>query len=300
MIDRIALGSFEGPIVAQGTALWGSQKSGDSAMALADSGFEQGLTWLDVAEGYPSPMRIETHGITESIVGDWLTSKPRDQVQITTKAYGPSRQFRGGGASSLEPAEIRNALEGSLRRLRTEYVDMYLLHWPDSEDYDNFFGNSFEHRAAAQVEVLSKLRGEGKLKEWGLSNAEPGDMLAYTEASKKMNVAPPVISQNRINPLTLEKATEGVTLPLQAYGVLGHGVLSGKYLDRECPQGSRLSFLSSEGVDIPDMTDAVSRYLTEAQGDPCSFALNRVLGHDSVVSAVIGFSNEHQISGILK
>ncbi len=128
-----SLGSLKVSAVCLGTMTFGQQNSAAEAHEQLDYAFERGVNFIDTAEMYPVPPRAETFTRTESIVGEWLARQPRDRVVLATKVTGPRRGLNWirGGPKALDAANIQAALEGSLTRLRTDYVDLYQIHWPE-------------------------------------------------------------------------------------------------------------------------------------------------------------------------
>ncbi|GLC33117.1 hypothetical protein PLESTB_000368700 [Pleodorina starrii] len=266
---RHKLGSsdLEVPIVCLGTMTWGEQNTEEEAFEQLDYALSVGVNFIDTAELYPVPPRPETVGRTETYIGNWLKARGcRDKVIIATKVAAPlpgvdrswvvaNRSEPPGPATQpeLDEASIRAALEGSLRRLQTDYVDLYQIHWPAR--YVPLWGKrqyrveqerphvSFED----QVRVMGALIQEGKIRHWGLSNETTYGVCQMCEAAKRLGVPPPVSIQNDFAPvyrhfeeeLAEACAPSAYNLGLLAYGVLAGGTLSGKYLEGEGPDNGR-------------------------------------------------------------
>jgi len=225
-LPRRKIGALSVPILALGTAGWGAKTNRHAALRIADTAIELGINFFDTAEGYPAPMSVETHGRSEIILGQWLASGARDRAQICSKVYGPSRAFRGGQATRLDPQEILSALEGSLNRLRTEYIDLYLIHWPDSCDYDAFLGGEVADRLKEQSHAMGQALRAGKIRAWGLSNASLKDFDDYCRAADHVGAPRPTVAQNRFSLWDDPQGMADHPLPLMAYGALNHGRLS--------------------------------------------------------------------------
>ena len=167
--------------VCLGTMTFGQQNLESEAHAQLDAAFARGVNFIDAAEMYPVPARAETYGRTESIVGSWLRGRPRDSVVLATKVAGPGRNMAWirGGPLSLDRSNIREAVEASLTRLGTDYIDLYQLHWP-ARNQPMFGQWRFEpgHEGPAtpieeQLVALAELVAEGKIRYVGLSNEHP-------------------------------------------------------------------------------------------------------------------------------
>jgi len=225
-LPRRTIGDLSVPILALGTAGWGAKTNRRAALRIADAALELGINFFDTAEGYPAPMSAETHGRSEVILGQWLASGARDRAQICSKVYGPSRTLRSGQVTRLDPQEILSALEESLNRLGTEYIDLYLIHWPDSCDYDAFLGGEVAGRLNEQVHAMGQALRAGKSRAWGLSNASHKDFADYCRAADDVGVPRPVVAQNRFSLWEDPHGMADHPVPLMAYGALNYGRVS--------------------------------------------------------------------------
>ncbi|MFZ5474288.1 MAG: aldo/keto reductase, partial [Pseudomonadota bacterium] len=187
--------------VCLGTMTFGQQTSEAEAHAQLDYAAERGVNFIDAAEMYPVPARADTYGRTEEIVGNWLARQPRDKFIIATKIAGPARNLKWirGGPPALDRANIRAAIEGSLRRLRTEYVDLYQLHWPE-RNTPLFGAWQFDPArerectpVLVQLEALGELVREGKVRYVGLSNETPWGVAQFVRLAESHGL-PRVIS----------------------------------------------------------------------------------------------------------
>ena len=195
-MQRVKLGrtDIEVPDYCLGTMTWGTQTSEAEAHAQMDAALEAGLDFLDTAEMYPvNPVRAETAGLTETIIGNWVAkSGKRDKWVIATKHSGQRSELRGG--KGIGPDTVREVLEGSLRRLQTDYVDLYQFHWPNRAHYHFRRNWHFDPREqppanetldnfAATMEVLGDLVREGKIRAFGLSNETAWGTIRWLDAA---------------------------------------------------------------------------------------------------------------------
>ena len=246
-------------LICLGTMTWGEQNSQEEAFAQMDYSEEKGINFFDTAELYPVPPKSETYTKTETIIGNWFDQKKnRDQVILATKISGPGPSWiRGGGMQYFEKS-FSKAIEDSLRRLKTDYIDLYQLHWPErNTNYFSKLGykhdekeeewNSFE----SILKILNKFIDQGKIRHIGISNETPYGLTQFLKISEIYKL-PRVVSVQ--NPYSLVNRTYEVGMTeisirdqvgLLAYSPLGFGVLSGKYLNNQMPEGSRLKLFSN-------------------------------------------------------
>ena len=241
-------------LICLGTMTWGEQNSQEEAFEQMNYSVENGINFFDTAELYAVPPKAETYSKTETMIGNWFQEKKnRDQIILATKISGPGLTWIRGGGMQYNQESISKAIEGSLKRLQTDYIDLYQLHWP--ERTTNFFSklgyrhdqkeeewNSFE----SILTILKKFVEQGKIRHIGLSNETPYGLTKYLNLSEALNL-PRVVSVQ--NPYSLVNRTYEVGMAeisirdqagLLAYSPLGFGVLSGKYLNDQMPEGSRL------------------------------------------------------------
>lgn len=298
-----------------GTMTWGEQNSEAEAHEQLDYAIDQGINFLDTAEMYPVPARPETQGATESIIGNWLKKRGcRDKVIIATKVAGPGRDwlthFRGGN-NRLDRWNIETAVEESLRRLRTDYIDYYQLHWPDRQT--NFFGRlgypwpekDDSIPLEDTLEVLADLVRAGKVREVGVSNETPWGVmrclcLEQTRGLPRIQgIQNPYSLLNRSFEVGLAEISHREQVGLLAYSPLGFGVLSGKYLHGRRPPGARLTrFPDYTRYSNPQAEAATEAYVAlarEAGLDPARMALAFVTSRPFVTSNIIGATTMAQL-----
>lgn len=242
-------------LICLGTMTWGEQNTEAEAHAQLDYATDQGINFIDAAEMYPVPPRQETQGLTETYLGNWLAQRGRrDELVIASKVAGPGNgltYLRGG--PRLTRDHIQRALEDSLRRLQTDYLDLYQVHWPDRNT--NFFGRlGYQHVDSEQVtpieetlEALDDLVRQGKVRHIGLSNETPWGTMRYLQLAEQRGWPRPVSIQNPYNLLNrsfevgLAEVAHREQVGLLAYSPLAFGVLSGKYLNGQRPPAARLT-----------------------------------------------------------
>lgn len=296
--------------ICMGTMTFGSQTDEAEALRILDRCFDEGINFYDTAEGYPVPPDIKWVGRTEEIVGRWLKTKNRDAIILATKVSGPSHVwFKSpcrGGMTALDRHNIRTAIEASLMRLQTDYVDLYQTHWPDHDaPYDEI------------MDALDELVREGKVRILGCSNETSWGLMKSLAASEKLGVARYHTIQNNFSlnnrrfedELAQVCRQEGVSLI--PYSPLAGGVLSGKYQGGATPEGARFSrYLAMEGRQaamgrrfVNDKSlAATERYLAiaaEAGIDPVTMATAWSKQHDFVASTIVGVSSYDQLEPIL-
>ena len=296
--------------ICMGTMTFGSQTGEAEAFRILDRCFDEGISFYDTAEGYPVPPDIKWVGRTEEIVGRWLKTKNRDAIILATKVSGPSHVwFKSpcrGGMTTLDRHNIRSAIEGSLTRLQTDYVDLYQTHWPDEgAPYDEM------------MDALDELVREGKVRILGCSNETSWGLMKSLAASERLGVARHHTIQNNFSlnnrrfedELAQVCRQEGVSLI--PYSPLAGGVLSGKYQGGARPEGARFSrYLGMEGRQaamgrrfVNDKSlAATERYLAIAEENglhPVTMATAWSKQHDFVASTIVGVSAYDQVDPIL-
>ena len=251
------LGSTEVDVstICLGTMTWGEQNSKADGFEQMDYAIDNGVNFWDTAEIYAIPMREETYGETENIIGEWFKkTKKRDKVILATKVSGPtSKEYIRGGGCSYDKKSMSEALEKSLKRMQTDYIDLYQLHWPERNT--NFFGQQgYEHDSNEKnwiafeeiLETLKKFVDAGKIRYVGLSNETAWGLAKCLELSKLKNLPKMMAVQNPYNLLnrTYEVGLAEISVREQsgllAYSPLAFGYLTGKYRNNNMPKGSRI------------------------------------------------------------
>ena len=298
-----------------GTMTFGEQNTEAEAHGQLDLAVAAGVNFIDTAEIYPVPPRAETQGLTERYIGTWLRQRGgRDRLILASKVAGPGAwigYLRDGG-NRLDRPNIAAALDGSLARLQTDYLDLYQLHWPDRET--NFFGKlGYEHRPEdlsvpllETLEALDQQVKAGKVRHIGLSNETPWGLMTFLRLAERHGLPRPVSIQNPYNLLNrtfeigLAEAALREHCGLLAYSPLGFGVLSGKYLNGVRPPGARLTlFQRFSRYSNPEAERATTDYVALARRhglDPAQMALAWVTSRPFVTSNIIGATTEAQLA----
>ncbi len=309
---RLWHSALEVPAIGLGTMTFGQQVDERTAHAIMDEAFEAGIDFLDAAEMYPVPARAETFGDTERILGTWLARKPRASVTVATKVAGPARgiEWIRGGPLALDEANIREAVEGSLRRLQTDYIDLYQIHWPARNvpmfgqyEYDPGCEREAES-LRAQLEAMARLISEGKVRHVGVSNETPwGVMTCLRLADEGL---PRVVSiqnayhlMNRTFDMGLSEVCVRERVSMLAYSPLGFGHLTGKYVENPDAPG-RINEFPQFGQryvkeNVAPASRAYARLAREHGLTPAQLALAFCYRRDSVASTLIGVTSRAQL-----
>jgi len=238
-----------------GTMTWGEQNNEKDAFEQMNYALEHGINFFDTAEIYPSPCFEKTSGSTEKIIGNWFEkNKTRNKVILASKISGPGFSWVRGGGPQYSEKNIKEAIENSLKRLKTDYIDLYQLHWPERET--NFFGklgftyNNDINRKWNNIEtilsVLKQFIDQGKIRYIGLSNETPWGLAKFLEISnlhklpRIMSVQNPYNLLNRSYEVGLAEISIREPSGLLAYSPLAGGYLSGKYRNNQLPDKSRM------------------------------------------------------------
>ena len=299
--------------ICLGTMTWGQQNSEQEAFEQLDYAVDQGINFIDAAEMYPVPPRKETQGLTETYLGNWLRRRGhRDRLVIASKVAGPGNgidYLRGG--PRLTGPHIRQAVQDSLKRLQTDYLDLYQVHWPDR--HTNFFGKlGYEHRADEQMtpieetlEALAGLVSEGLVRHIGLSNETAWGTMRYLQLAKERGWPRVVSIQNPYNLLNrsfevgLAEIAHREKVGLLAYSPLAFGVLSGKYLGGRRPENSRITLFSRfsryNSVQADEAALAYCRLARVHDLTPAQMALAYVNSRDFVTANIIGATSMDQL-----
>lgn len=301
--------------ICLGTMTWGEQNTAADGHEQMDYAVDQGINFFDTAELYPIPPRVETQGRTEDIIGSWFAARGnRSKIVLATKVVGRTNAtyFRNGSISRLHREHIFQAIEGSLRRLRTDYIDLYQVHWPD-RPMQLFGGNgiNYQHMEDPGIPVeetlsaLGELSQQGKIRHIGISNETAWGTMKYLHAAETAGLPRIVTIQNAYNLLnrTFEHSLSEIALRedvgLLAYSPLAQGYLTGKYEDGALPKGSRKQlFDRMQRYQTLTAAPAISAYLRLARKfglDPAQMALQFVTTRPFVTSNIIGATTMEQL-----
>ncbi len=296
-----------------GTMTFGEQNTEAEAHAQLDLAVARGINFIDTAEIYPVPPRGETQGLTERYIGSWLQARRnRADLVLASKVSGPGdwmRHLRGG--PRLNRDHLERALDDSLRRLRTDYLDLYQVHWPAR--HTNFFGRlGFEPGPEPQatpieetLEVLARFVAQGRVRHIGISNETPWGTMRYLCLAREhgwpriVSIQNPYNLLNRSYEIGMAEISHREHAGLLAYSPLAFGVLSGKYLHGARPPNARLSlFTRFDRYSNEPGTRATERYVTLARDHglrPAQMALAYVTSRPFVTSNIIGATTLGQL-----
>ena len=238
--------------ICLGTMTWGEQNTQDEAFEQMDFALSNGVNFWDTAELYAVPPRKETYGDTEEIIGNWFEkTKKRKEVILATKVAGPARDYLRNGENSFTGPNLESALNNSLKRLKTDYVDLYQLHWPE-RNVNNFGRLGYVHKEKDWNQFedvlgeLNKYIKAGKIRYVGLSNETPWGALNFLQLSKDknlprmMSIQNPYSLLNRSYEVGLAEVSIREKIGCLAYSPLASGYLTGKYRNKNFPKGSRM------------------------------------------------------------
>jgi aryl-alcohol dehydrogenase-like predicted oxidoreductase len=301
------------PEVCVGSMTWGSQNSEAEGHAQLDYAYSRGANFIDTAEMYAVPPSPETYTKTETIVGNWLKKQPRDKIILATKVAGFSRGMpwvRGG--QDATPSSIREAVDLSLKRLQTDYIDLYQLHWP-SRNVPAFgpleFDPAKEHESASieeQLSTFAELVKAGKIRHIGVSNETPWGLMKWTSTAEKLGL-PRIASVQNPYSLVHRAFDEGSPeicfrekIALLAYSPLAFGQLSGKYVDNADAHGRLNMFAKtwSPRWRGPRVLEAARDYAKLARDNglvPAAMAIAWCKSRWFVSSTIIGTSSVEQM-----
>ncbi len=300
-----------------GTMTFGQQNSESEGHEQLDYALSRGINFIDTAEVYSIPPRPETQGSTERIIGSWLACRRnRDKVVIATKVAGRSEMAwlrKDGRPPTLDRKNILEAVEGSLKRLQTDYIDLFQLHWPDRSVPLFGAGGSTWREPSVREEVpieetlavLSEFVRSGKVRHIGLSNETPWGVAQFLRAAEQ-GVGPRVVSiqnayhlMNRAFEMGLAEFAWRERVGLLAYSPLAQGYLTGKYQNGARPAGARTTlFQRGQRYEAPGAASAIDAYLGLAKElgiDPAQLAIAFAASRSFVTSAIIGATTMAQL-----
>ena len=303
-------------VICLGSMTWGEQNTLEEACQQLDFAVDQGVNFIDTAELYPSPMQARTQGRTEQHIGNWLqTRADRDKLIIATKICPAAAyiDYLRGAGNRLDRENVRQAVDASLKRLQTDYIDLYQVHWPERDT--NYFGRQDYYHAPEKdgtpiAETLSALAEQvqaGKIRYLGVSNETPWGVSEYLRLAREaglpriVSIQNPYSLLNRTFEIGLAEFAHREQVGLLAYSPLGFGVLSGKYLDGKQPPGARLTLFGAKykryTTDIAQQ--CTRRYITVAREhgmDPAQLALAFVNQRPFLTSSIIGATTMEQLA----
>ena len=299
--------------ICLGTMTWGEQNTQDEGFEQMNYALEKGVNFWDTAEIYSIPPKKETFGDTEVIIGNWFEkTKKREKIILASKVCGPMREYVRGGGNQFGEKNITEALEGSLKRLKTDYIDLYQLHWPERKT--NFFGKlGYEHdddhdwtRFEDILESLKKFIVQGKVRHIGLSNETAWGLSKFLDISKNkslprmLSVQNPYNLLNRTYEIGLAEISVREQSGLLAYSPLACGYLSGKYRNNQMPKNSRIE---RDGefwtrYNKPNTNKAIEAYYEiskKYQLDMSQMSLKFIEIQPFVTSVIIGATTMQQL-----
>lgn len=310
---RLGITDLKVSVICLGTMTYGQQNTEAEGHEQIEYALSQGVNFIDTAEMYSVPGRPETQGSTERIIGTWLKkSKGRKDIILATKITGPSPSFTHISPNlGFSRLRILEAIEGSLKRLQTEYIDIYQMHWPERKT--NYFGtlgyqvhdSEWHDNFEEAIETMNDLVKMGKIKHWGLSNETPWGVLRTCSIADKHHLPRPISIQNPYNLLNrsfevgLSEISIREKIGLLAYSPMAFGLLSGKFhkgLDK--PQDRINQFKNLVRYNGANSREATSRYIEIAENaglTPAQLALSFVNDRPFVCSNIIGATNMSQL-----
>lgn len=302
--------------ICLGTMTYGEQNSEQEGHEQLDFALAHGVNFIDTAELYAIPPKADTYGATEKVIGSWIKKRNRrDDIVLASKIAGPGPDWVAHireGRTRFDASTIKEALNDSLRRLQTDYLDLYQLHWPERDT--NYFGqlgfeaNESEAELTPIHETLQALAEHvkaGKIRYIGLSNETPWGMMQFIAAAKAYNL-PSIVSVqnpysllNRSYEVGCAEISHRENIGLMAYSPLGFGVLTGKYLNHAQPEGARITrWPHYKRYSNPQAVAATEAYVALAkqhQLDPAQMALAFVNSRPFLASNIIGATSLSQL-----
>jgi aryl-alcohol dehydrogenase (NADP+) len=299
--------------VCLGTMTWGQQNSEREAHEQLDYAVAQGINFIDTAEMYPVPPNAQTQGRTENFLGSWLVRQKRDRLYVATKIAGPGRRdWIRGGRTDLTREVIAEAVDTSLARLQTDYIDLYQIHWPQrnvpmfgSTEFDpsKEKGGPSIHQ---QVQGMAEMIKAGKIRYYGLSNETSWGVCEFRRAAKESGLPGPVTIQNSYSLLSrnvdndLAEVLYREDISLLAYSPLAAGILSGKYMGGAKPEGARFTLFDTLGIRfrkpmVPEAVDAYAALARRRGLTLVQLALGYVASRWFLGSSIIGATSMMQL-----
>ena len=298
--------------ICLGTMTWGEQNTQEEGFKQMDYAMNEGVNFWDTAELYSIPPKKNTYGKTEEIIGNWFQkTKKRNKIILATKVSGPGLSWIRGGGNQYDEKNLNEAVNESLKRLKTDYIDLYQLHWPERKS--NFFGKlGYQHKDENNwnkfediLNSLNKIIKSGKIRYIGMSNETPYGLSRYLEISKNkdlprmMSVQNPYSLVNRTYEIGMSEISIREKCGLLVYYPLASGALSGKYRDGQMPKNARITlFKGWERMINPLAMKAYDEYFKlakEANITMVQLAQAFVNSRPFVTSNIIGATTMDQL-----
>ena len=327
-MEYVKLGTTDTEVsrICLGTMTWGCQNSQDEAFAQMDCALEQGVNFWDTAEMYAVPPSPDTYGTTETIIGNWFAARGRRGEVVLATKLSPVPWARGEAEAGPCPGSVRKAVTESLRRLRTDCIDLYQLHWPTNRPnlaFTNRWSYAPDPAGSAPgriresiAAVLEALDGEvkaGRIRHYGLSNDSAWGLMTHQHIARTLGVAPVVSLQNEYSLLDRALVEYNIAetlayekISFMAWSPIAMGILSGKYLNRVMPAGARFSpeVLGDQGNRFlqrltPAVDLATARYVELARRhglDPVQMAIKFTIRHPHLSTTIIGATSLEQLN----
>ena len=298
--------------ICLGTMTFGNQNSEHEAFEQMDYALDKGVNFFDTAELYPVPATPQLYADTEKIIGKWMNErKNRDQIVLATKIAGPGDYTKHIRTTGFSKNSIISAVDGSLKRLKTDYIDLYQLHWPErvtntfgKRGFNASFDDNWKENFQSVLESLKTLILAGKIRTIGLSNENPWGFMKYLELSKNnlpktITIQNPYSLLNRLFEIGNAEICARENVGLLAYSPLGFGVLSGKYLGGKIPKDSRLSLFPNlsrfSGENSMRATEFYNEIAKKYEMSLTQMSLSFVNSRSFVTSNIIGASKLSQL-----
>ena len=298
--------------ICLGTMTFGNQNSEHESYEQMDYALDKGVNFFDTAELYPVPATPQLYADTEKIIGKWMKErKNRDQIVLATKIAGPGDYTKHIRTTGFSKNSIISAVDGSLKRLKTDYIDLYQLHWPErvtntfgKRGFNASFDDNWKENFQSVLESLKTLILAGKIRTIGLSNENPWGFMKYLELSKNnlpktITIQNPYSLLNRLFEVGNAEICARENVGLLAYSPLGFGVLSGKYLGGKIPKDSRLSLFPNlsrfSGENSMRATEFYNEIAKKYEMSLTQMSLSFVNSRSFVTSNIIGASKLSQL-----
>jgi len=299
--------------ICLGTMTWGNQNTQDEGFAQMDMALDKGINFFDTAELYPVPAEAKTYAETERIIGNWFAKTGnRDKVVLATKIAGPGDYTAHIRTTGFSKQALNEAVDNSLKRLQTDYIDLYQLHWPERQtntfgirDYKHNPNDKWEDNFNDVLNTLDDIIKSGKIRHIGLSNEKAWGTMRYLEESKYNNLPKMITIQNAYSLLNrtfesdLAEVSHRENIGLLAYSPMAFGVLSGKYIKGLDNENSRLNlFPRFARYSSAQCAEATKLYLKIAEDHGMTLAqmsLAFVNQRPFVTSNIVGATSTKQL-----